>query len=125
MPKLFGLFSIPEPLKSAASPSELKRRLDWGEPALTIIDVRSRAAFNESHITGAASIPDEVLVESVSTSLELDRDIYVYGASDEQSSEAALRLRKAGYQSVAELKGGLPAWKAIKGAVESTCVAVA
>ena len=125
MPKIFGLFSIPDSLKSAASPSELKKRLDWGEPALTIIDIRSRVAFNESHITGAVSIPDAVLVESVSASLELERDIYVYGDNDEQSSEAAHRLREAGYQSVAELKGGLPAWKAIKGSVETYCVTIA
>lgn len=125
MPKIFGLFSIPDPLKSAASPSELKKRLDWGEPALTIIDIRSRKDFNGSHITGAASIPAAVLVESVSASLELERDIYVYGRDDEQSSEAAHRLREAGYQSVAEIKGGLPAWKAIKGAIETSCVAAA
>lgn len=125
MPKIFGLFSIPDSLKSAASPSELKKRLDWGEPALTIVDIRSRKAFNESHITGAASIPNAVLVESVSTSLELERDIYVYGDNDEESSAAAHRLREVGYQSVAELKGGLPAWKAIKGAVETSCVGAA
>lgn len=120
MPKLFGLFSSPAPLKSAAAPAELKKRLDWGEPALTIIDIRSRETFSKSHITGAASIPDRVLVDTVFASLELERDIYVYGNSDEQSSAAAQRLREAGYKSVAELKGGLPAWEAIKGAVETS-----
>ena len=123
--KLFGLFSSSTPLTSTASPSELKKRLDWGEPALTIIDIRSRKAFEESHITGAASIPDAVLVESVSTNLELKRDIYVYGSNDRQSLEAALRLRAAGYQSVADLKGGLPAWKAIGGSVETSRVTTA
>ena len=122
MPKIFGLFSTPDALKSAASPSELKKRLDWGEPALTIIDIRNRETFSKSHITGAASIPDAVLVDTVSASLELERDIYIYGNNDEQSSEAAHRLREAGYQSVAELKGGLPAWKAIKGSVETSRV---
>ncbi len=123
--KLFGLFSPRTPLKSAASPSELKKRLDWGEPALTIIDIRSRKAFEESHITGAASIPDAVLVETLSTNLELKRDIYVYGSNDRQSLEAVLRLRAAGYQSVADLKGGLPAWKAIGGSVETSRVTTA
>lgn len=120
--KIFGLFSTRAPLKSAVSPSELKKRLDWGEPALTIIDTRSRKDFSEGHITGAASIPDAVLVESVSASLELERDIYVYGSNDKQSSEAALRLRRAGYRSVANLKGGLPAWKAVGGSVETARV---
>ncbi len=120
MPKIFGLFSTPSPLKSAASPSELKKRLDWGEPALTIIDIRSKEAFLEGHITGAVPISDAILVDSVSASLELERDVYVYGSNDEQSSSAAHRLREAGYQSVAELRGGLPAWKAIKGSVETS-----
>lgn len=114
------LFSTAAPLRSAAAPFELKKRLDWGEPALTIIDIRSRAVFNKSHITGAASIPDVVLIETVSASLELERDIYVYGTDDEQSSLAANRLREAGYQSVAELTGGLSAWRAIEGAVETS-----
>ena len=122
--KLFGLFSSRTPLESAASPSELKKRLDWGEPALTIIDIRGRKAFGECHITGAASIPDAVLVETLSANLELKRDIYVYGSNDRQSLEAALRLRAAGYQSVADLKGGLPAWKAIRGSVETSRVSM-
>ena len=120
MPKLFGLFSSPSPLKSAASPAELKKRLDWGEPALTIIDIRSKEAFLEGHITGAVPVADAVLVKSASTNLEVERDIYVYGSNDEQSAAAAQRLREAGYQSVAELKGGLPAWRAIKGSVETS-----
>jgi rhodanese-related sulfurtransferase len=40
----------------------LKERLDWGEPALTIIDVRDRDAFNISHICGAISLPLNELV---------------------------------------------------------------
>ncbi|MEL6816903.1 MAG: rhodanese-like domain-containing protein, partial [Cyanobacteria bacterium J06598_3] len=86
--------------------------------ALLLISMMVRAAFNSGHITGAVSIPAAVLVESVSASLELERDIYVYGDSDKQSSEAANQLRDAGYKSVAELTGGLPAWAAIRGSVE-------
>lgn len=124
MASLFGLFSIPDPLNAAASPSELKKRLDWGEPALTIIDIRSRRDFNHSHIMGAVSIPEADLMKGVS-SLEFERDIYIYGDTDEQATAAAESLRKAGYQSVAELRGGLPAWSAIKGAVETGRLAVA
>ncbi|MGB3299369.1 MAG: rhodanese-like domain-containing protein [Phormidesmis sp.] len=120
MLKIFGLFSAPKFLNSAASPSDLKKRLDWGEPALTIIDIRSKAAFLKGHITGAVPISDAILVESVSANLEIERDIYVYSGSDEQSAAAAHRLREAGYQSVAELKGGLSAWQAIKGSVETS-----
>ncbi|MEL6355175.1 MAG: rhodanese-like domain-containing protein [Cyanobacteria bacterium J06627_28] len=111
-------------MTSAASPSDLKRRLDWGEPALTIIDIRSRRDFNESHIMGAVSIPEAGLIKGVS-SLEFERDIYIYGDSDEQATAAVASLREAGYKSVAELRGGVPAWSAIKGAVETGRLAVA
>jgi rhodanese-related sulfurtransferase len=44
--------------------------------------------------------------------LELVRDIYVYGSSDEETAAAAALLKEAGYQNVAELAGGMAAWKA-------------
>ncbi|MEA5535970.1 rhodanese-like domain-containing protein [Crocosphaera sp. XPORK-15E] len=102
---------IPKPLKSTSSVSDLKERLDWGEPAFTLIDVRSRDAFNISHITGAVSLPLNQLVEGALSNLESVRDIYVYGSTDEETSTAAGLLRKAGYQNVGELIGGLAAWK--------------
>jgi rhodanese-related sulfurtransferase len=106
------LIPIPAPLKANSRVQDLKKRLDWGEPALTIIDVRNSGAFNTSHITGAVSIPLNQLVEQALVNLELVRDIYVYGSSDEETTTAAALLQEAGYQNVAELLGGLAAWKA-------------
>jgi rhodanese-related sulfurtransferase len=106
------LIPIPAPLKTKSRVQDLKKRLDWGEPALTIIDVRNRDAFNTSHITGAVSLPLSQLVEQALVNLELIRDIYVHGFSDEETAVAAAALQEAGYQSVAELQGGLAAWKA-------------
>jgi rhodanese-related sulfurtransferase len=103
---------IPDPLKEKSRVYDLKKRLDWGEPALTIIDVRDRDAFNTSHITGAVSLPLSQLVNSALNNFELERDIYVYGQTDEKTTVAARELRAAGYKNVAELLGGLPAWKA-------------
>jgi rhodanese-related sulfurtransferase len=112
------LFPIPQSLKAESTVFALKERLDWGEPALTIIDVRNREDFNASRITGAISIPATELVVRATASLETDRDIYVYGETDEQTTEAATQLRNAGFENVAELKGGLAAWKAAKAPVE-------
>lgn len=106
------LIPIPAPLKSQSRVQDLKKRLDWGEPAMTIIDVRNRDAFNISHITGAVSIPLNQLVEQALINLELVRDIYVYSSSDEETTTAAALLQEAGYQNVAQLLGGLAAWKA-------------
>lgn len=107
------------PFKEIASAHDLKGRLDWGEPGLTILDVRDRESFNKSHITGAMAMPlNEDLVARAQSSLEYKRDIYVYGESDEQTAEAASILRQAGFRNVAQLQGGIPAWKAIQGPID-------
>ena len=105
-------------LKPQATPQELKSRLDWGEPALTIIDVRNRTDFNETRIQGSVSMPLVTLTAAIDGSLEKERDIYIYGESDAVTAEAASQLRADGFQRVAELKGGLPGWKAAKYPVE-------
>jgi rhodanese-related sulfurtransferase len=109
------MFSVPTPknMQSQSSPYDLQKRLDWGEPALTIIDAREREAFNTSHIRGAISLTEDELVERALDTLELNRDIYVYHASDEKTAEVANLLREVGYQKVSELTGGLEAWKAV------------
>jgi len=53
----------------------LKDRFDWGEPALTIVDVRERAAFNTSHVMGAIAMPMNELMIRACASLEFIRDI--------------------------------------------------
>ena len=116
---------IPEPLKAKSLVYDLKKRLDWGEPALTIIDIRDREAFNNSHISGAVSLPMNELVSRVSNNLELERDIYIYGSTDEQTADAAEQLRTSGYQNVAELRGGLAAWKANNFPIEGNLALVA
>ncbi|HEY9888809.1 MAG TPA: rhodanese-like domain-containing protein [Candidatus Obscuribacterales bacterium] len=102
---------------------DLKARLDWGEPALTIIDVRDRALFNESHIMGAISIPMTGLVARTQAALELDRDIYVYASTDEEATVAAEQLRAAGYKQVSVLRGGAAAWKAADFPTETSTIA--
>lgn len=109
---------LPPDLHPQAAPQELKARLDWGEPALTIIDVRDRSQFNQQRIMGAISMPVESLVAAAQAALELKRDIYVYGSQDSDTANAANALREQGYERVAELQGGLQGWIAIAGPVE-------
>ena len=96
----------------------LKSRLEWGEPAFTILDVRDRPTYNEGHIMGALSMPMDGLGNTAAESLAKSRDIYVYGASDTDTTQAAQALRTSGFENVSELKGGLAAWKAIGGPTE-------
>ena len=109
-----NLIPTPEPIQNQSSVSSLKQRLDWGEPALTIIDVRPRVLFNVTHIMGSISMPMDESNNPTLASLELSRDIYIYAETNEQTAVAANELRQAGYQNISELIGGLRAWKKAK-----------
>ncbi len=111
--------AVPTPPQQVRQPqanvNELKSRLEWGEPALTIVDVSDRNTFNNNHILGAVTMPLDRLVEIAQSTLEFTRDIYIYGATAEETATAADYLRSAGFTQVSELKGGFAAWKAIDG----------
>lgn len=111
----------PEPpnFKRQSTAFDVKSRLQWGEPGLTIIDVRERDAFNDQRIMGAIAAPtlEGTTPEQIS-GLEANRDIYIYGASDEESRQAAQDMRSAGFSKVAIIEGGLEAWKEIDGPTE-------
>lgn len=108
----------PPSLKAESAAYDLKARLEWGEPALTIVDVRDREAYNAGRITGAIPMPIEQLADLAQSSLESERDIYIYGESDEQALQAAELLRGAGFKNVAQIVGGLPAWREVAGSTE-------
>lgn len=112
-------FPHPPSFSPISAPADLKQRLDWGEPALTVLDIRDREAFAFEHIKGAMCMPlaDE-FVNTVSEGLEQDRDIYLYSDADQQTAEAASLLQGAGFTRVSQVQGGLSAWKAINGPVE-------
>ncbi|WP_341524814.1 rhodanese-like domain-containing protein [Nostoc sp. UHCC 0302] len=97
---------------------DLKSRLQWGQPAFTIIDVRDRHTYNHGHITGAIPIALDGLASRAKSSLHTERHIYIYGENDEQTTHAATLLRQAGFAEVAEIPGGFSAWKSIGGATE-------
>lgn len=116
--KLPDVTPTPPGFHHQATAHELKSRLDWGEPALSILDVRDRSTYNDCHIRGAMTMPMDTLVTVARFSLRPNRDIYVYGNSDEETSNAANALRQAGFHRVAELRGGLNTWREIGGFVE-------
>ena len=105
--------AVPTPIDSnpMSSAQALKERLEWGEPALTIIDARDREAYLEERITGSMLMTD---INNVAK----NREIYVYGNSKEETAEAASNLRQQGYENVSQLQGGLAGWKAILGPTE-------
>jgi rhodanese-related sulfurtransferase len=112
------------PVEPESDVHVLKARLEWGEPALTILDVRDRHSFNDGHIMGAMPMPSDELVHRAASSLDKSRDIYIYGATEEDSAQAVQSLRSAGFEHVSLLKGGLAAWKAIGGPTEGSLEAL-
>ncbi|MBD6618362.1 rhodanese-like domain-containing protein [Komarekiella sp. 'clone 1'] len=113
-----GIIPPQPPIDAQSDVHTLKSRLEWGEPAFTILDVRDRMTYNQGHIMGSMPMPIDQLEERAVASLDKSRDIYVYGANDEQTTQAAQILRSAQFVHVSELKGGLAAWKAIGGPTE-------
>ena len=110
--------SQPPVTKKRTDAHVLKSRLEWGEPAFTIIDVRDRQTYNEGRVMGALPMTMDGLGDAAAKSLAKSRDIYVYGGSDDETTQAAQALRNSGFKNVSELKGGLAAWKAIGGPTE-------
>ncbi|NET00402.1 MAG: rhodanese-like domain-containing protein [Sphaerospermopsis sp. SIO1G2] len=98
--------------------NDLLLRLEWGQPAFTIIDIRDRLTFNHGHITGAIPICLDDLLERAKFSLHPNRDIVIYGDSETDVATAINLLVYAGFKNVSELVGGLSAWKAMGGATE-------
>jgi rhodanese-related sulfurtransferase len=116
---LSKLTPVPVILGKEATAYDLKTRLEWGEPALSIVDVRDRDRFNRGRIMGAMSMPLSELGHYIEQSaLEPKHDIYIYGESDEQALAAAEMLRSAGFETVAQITGGLRAWQEVAGPTE-------
>ncbi len=82
-----------------------------GPGAPLVIDVRAPGEWEAGHIDGAINVPLSRLADELDE-LPADRLVVVYCASGYRSGIAASLLRRAGRTEVADLVGGLEAWKA-------------
>jgi phage shock protein E len=91
------------------TPEEAKARLDSGD-AVTLLDVRTEAEYEESHIPGAVCLPVESIGTQPPASLpDPDAEILVYCRSGRRSAQAATKLAKLGYTNVSDF-GGILNW---------------
>lgn len=78
-----------------------------------IVDVREPAEFATGHMRDAKNIPLQELAQRVS---ELDKfkakPVVVVCQSGVRSAKATTQLKKAGFNEVYSLNGGLAAWQA-------------
>ena len=81
-------------------------------PAVQLLDVRSRDEFDEGHIAGATLIDvnDSTFVEQAMAILDKQRPVAVYCRSGRRSARAANLLSAQGCQ-VTNLVGGVMAWQ--------------
>jgi len=88
-------------------PSELKHRLDTGEPA-AILDVREPWEHELCAIPGARLIPMDQLVARVGE-LDPEREVVVHCHHGQRSAAVVEWLRRQGIPAV-NLRGGIDRW---------------
>lgn len=78
-----------------------------------VVDVRPMADFGKGHIKNAVNIPINGFSSQVGQlEKNKDRPIIVSCRSGNQSQMACRQLRKAGFEKVFNLRGGVMAWEA-------------
>lgn len=93
----------------AIEPEEAVRRLEAGGDGL-IVDVRTRAEYDEEHISGAVLVPlDEIGSEPPTALPDLDRELYVHCRTGVRSRQAVEKLLALGYTKVYDM-GGIVNW---------------
>lgn len=75
-----------------------------------IVDVRTQEEYDQGHIPGAISIPNETINNKKLSELKnLDQMILVYCRSGNRSRQAAKKLADIGYTNVIDF-GGIISW---------------
>jgi len=92
------------------SPQELKRRLEAGE-SLQVLDVREPWEWAIVHLPDSLHVPLQELPRRLQE-LPKDRPIVALCKVGGRSRRAAEFLSGQGFQGVANLEGGIEAWRA-------------
>ncbi len=95
----------------ALPPAEFEKKMQAEQPQL--LDVRTSGEFKRSHLENALQADWTNLSQFSDRIQYLDKSkpVFVYCASGGRSAEAARYLREKGFTNVADMKGGLSAWK--------------
>jgi len=77
-----------------------------------VVDVRPAADYQKGHIINAVNIPSNGFANQInSLNKHKDKPIVVSCRSGSQSQAACQQLRKAGFEKVFNLRGGILAWQ--------------
>jgi len=96
---------------SQLSPSSAIRLMNNHSDAL-VLDVRTAADYKKGHIKGAKNIPLSDLTSNIENlAKDKDKPVLVYCNSGNSVMRAIRLLKKAGFEKVNNLEGGIAAWK--------------
>jgi rhodanese-related sulfurtransferase len=77
-----------------------------------VVDLRDHAAFNAGHISNSVNIPfAQIDHNSPKLTKYKQRPVILVCAAGQQSVQAMNKLKKAGFEKLYILSGGLAAWK--------------
>jgi rhodanese-related sulfurtransferase len=83
---------------------------DKNRPAPVLLDVRTKAEWEVSHIPGARRVEPNAPVGEVIAAMPKETPIVTYCAVGYRSGELATRLREAGFTNVRNLEGSIFEW---------------
>lgn len=90
---------------------EVKQALDSGQ-TITILDVREPTEWEEGHLPGATPLPRGLLESRASRDLpDKNQRIVTHCALGGRGALAASTLVEMGYTNVANMEGGVKAWR--------------
>jgi rhodanese-related sulfurtransferase len=87
---------------------ELKQKIDQQED-FQLIDVREEFEYETSNLDGENIPLAEILLEK--DKISRDKPVVIHCRSGKRSAQAILLLEKEGYTNLANLQGGILAWK--------------
>jgi rhodanese-related sulfurtransferase len=103
----------PSAMTSAITSNELRERIASKAP-LWILDVRTPAEFETSHIDGSLNVPLDVLNEhspKVAEQLDQRHDIVLVCRSGQRATQAQELLQRAGVDGGSVLENGISDWE--------------
>ena len=92
------------------NPFEAIRQLN--DQGAVMVDVREAKEFNDGHLKDAVHIPlSDFKARIDELSKYKDKTVIAYCRSGSRSYSACRKLKKAGFDSVSNLQGGIMAWQ--------------
>ncbi len=77
-----------------------------------VVDIRENNAFKDGHILGAINLPQASMDQNLNKiNKHKSQTLVVVDGSGQKAMATALKLKKAGFEKVQVLTGGLNAWK--------------